>query len=170
MAIDAKVTLCRILVLASHEPPTEWQCLTWKYCVGLPLQWNLETVCSNMVRRQTIIAAECSMAFKHHLLSTPEFLDQINDCPSLLRSDALSVNWVMHKRRKRRWLRWEETAFALAHNAAVRSVAERTLEFWANQDSAEIKSLIFPTHTANRQFTCRLKFYRNLEHASRTIS
>ena len=64
----------------------------------------------------------------------------------------------------RRWLRWDVTAISLAHNATVRSVAERTLEVWTNQDSGAMKSFISPLRTAKRQFTCRLKFYRNLDH------
>ena len=62
--------------------------------VGLPLQWSIEEVCAQIVKKHTQVAAERNLKFRNHLLSTAELLQLLPDHVPAITLDPLAPNWV----------------------------------------------------------------------------
>ena len=130
--------------------------------VGLPLQWSIEEVCAQIVKKHTQVAAERNLKFRNHLLSTVELLQLIPDHVPAITFDPLAPNWFYNRRVKRKYLPWEETALAIGQETSLTSVSERSLQFWKNLDVDSIRNLFKPAATAKRQFKSKRAFFANL--------
>ena len=130
----------------------------------LAMPWDIRESCARLVEKQTQIAIRKKLQYKHHLLEVPEFLLQfLPNRPQHLTANPLGLGWVHRQRRKRPLLRWEASALNPQISNVVRSVAARTLEFWAAKSPEDIKKSISPSKSAKRQFTCMLKFFISIQ-------
>ena len=71
--------------------------------MGLPLQWSIEEVCAQIVKKHTQVAAERNLKFRKHLLSTAELLQLIPGHVPAITLDPLAPNWVYNRRVKRKY-------------------------------------------------------------------